>query len=95
MNTPLAGRLRPNHVLAFTGRDRVARGVERGGSQAAAQVGDAHAREHLAANAIGRIGAGAAQNGRALAGGRQQFPDRRTPRRRLTALGGRKAFFCS
>ena len=56
------------------GCDRVARGVERGGSEAAAEVGDAHAREHPAADRIGRIGARAAQDRRAHARRLQASP---------------------
>ena len=84
-----AGGLWSNHLFAFTCGDRVARGIKRGGSKAPAQVGDPHAREHLAAHAIGRIGTRTAQDRRALAGGREHFPDRHAPAQ-VDGLGGQK-----
>ena len=84
-----AGGLRPNHLFAFARGGSVARGIKGGGSESSAQVGDAHAREHLAANPIGRIGTRTAQNRRALAGRREQFPDRHTPAQ-VDGLGGQK-----
>ncbi len=53
--------------------------VERRCAEPAAEVGHAHAREHPAPEAIRRIGAGAAEDGRADPRRREPLPDRRPP----------------
>ena len=70
-------RPEPDDVLALAGLRRGVGRVERRGAQAAAEVGDAHAREHPAADRVGRIRAGAAEHGRVPAGRLEELPDRR------------------